>query len=671
MSIKRWLESALFCLTHNSLNEVGAKFLITMAQVENSSSAQPARIPVLITNAERMRRVWRKRVFAWILPVVMVCLVGIYLVPLGYKKAKSWRAHQLVGLAANQKSTGERTESRDTLLRAYLLDGSDDIVLRAMAENYAETPMEKLQFLQRLSLNKNATPQDRLNLCRVAVENRLTSFVTADFERLMADPQSRKDPEASELCARFLTLQGQWAAALEWTDGKSPVDSRESSKAVPDGSTTVEKKPAQPSEHPRLNIIRAKLLLDAPQPDKTALRRTAEEVKLLLKAAIDNGRDNEQREAALLLARVYVTLPAIRDVVSLDQIRSVLQLMEKWYSEPKWEARLVAADVQIFLDEASRDNVFDALSALASKVDDATQQELARWFARRNEAARAQLLAENDSKRLANRDWFLIRIDALATQRKWAEIEKILLIPQGVPIEEPIGRLFLWRCAKEQGVEDKLLDQRFQQVLSSSKDAAPGLLFYIAGYLEQVGERTAASNFYRQLTQNEAAAGPAYVGLVRCLGADPRQTAALRDALEKMLARYPNVKEARNDLAYLNLLDQKNLVESIRTAGDLALEAPNLLAYRTTMALAELVRGNPKNAESIYSGVNLDWTTVNPGWVAVRAAVLGANGKKDEARMLSDPINPAMLREGEKRLLDRYVNSATVGTADRKGASKD
>lgn len=583
-------------------------------------------------------------------------MVAAYFVfPVVYQKGKTWRAHSLVTTAKNQLSAGQKTEMRNTLLRAYLLASTDDVVLRAMAEDYAETAMEKLQFLQQLSLAKNATPQDRLNLCRVAVDNRLTSFAIADFERLMADPSSPNNPEAAELCARFLTLQGQWSAALKWTGGKAIMESGESAKDGPGRGSTAEKAPVPPSEHPRLNIIRAKLLLDAPQPDKVALRRTAEEVKSLLEACIDKGGESEQREAALLLCRVYVTLPAIREVVSPERIRSVLQLMEKWYSEPKWEARLVAADVEIFLDDASRAAVLDKLGSVADKVDEVTQQELARWFTRRKEPARAQKLAEKPPKRLGSRDWFLIRLDALAAQNRWVEIEKILMAPSGVPIEEPIGRLYLWRCAKEQGLEDKILSQRFDQVLSSSRDAPPAVLFYIAGYLEQVGERVGAASFYRQLTQDETSAGPAYVGLVRCLGADPRQTTALRDALEKMLARFPNVKEARNDLAYLNLLEQKQLIESIRTAGDLGVEAPNMLAYRTTMALAELVRGNSKNAESVYKGVELDWTTVNPGWVAVRAAVLGANGKRDEARLLADPINPALLREGEKRLLDRHV----------------
>jgi hypothetical protein len=124
-----------------------------------------------------------------------------------------------------------------------------------------------------------------------------------------------------------------------------------------------------------------------------------------------------------------------------------------------------------------------------------------------------------------------------------------------------------------------------------------------------------------------------------------------------MLAKFPNVKEGKNDLAYLNLLENRQLPESIRAVGDLVVDAPHMLAYRTSLALSELVQGKFKAADSVYRGIELDWTTVNPGWVAVRAAVLGANGQKDEARLLVDPINPDLLRDGEKKLLDRYVYS--------------
>ena len=633
-----------------------------MAETLQSGARNSGRIPIMVTASERWRLRWGRRLAVWGTLAILLSIAGAYLAPKAYKSAKRWKAHRLLENARVQKEGGDQNEMRALLMRAYLLDENDDQVLRAMAEDYSRTPMEKLQFLQKLSLNKDTTLEDRLKLCRLAVDNRLTSFASADFDKLMSDLEARKNPEVSELCARYLTLKGQWAEALKWTHGGVREDTvKEGKNGEAQSATIGEKLPVgAPSEHPKLNILRAKLLLDAPQPDQKALAAAAREVKLLLEAAMMSGTEEISREASLLLAKIYVTTPTVRQAVGADAAEGLLKTLEKWSSEPRWEARLMAADLQIFLNESGKNAVVDQLLALAPKVDEATQQELARWLTRRNEAAHAQKLAESGPQRIENRDWFLIRVDAMASQKKWKEIETILLNTKGVPVEESIGRLFLWRCAKEAGNKESELSQRLAQTLAACKDSPASVCFYIAGYLEQAGERMGAALIYRRLTENEESEGPAYVGLVRCLSADPRQTSALRDALEKMLTKFPSVKEAQNDLAYLNLLEGRKLVESIRTARDLVTDAPGMLMYRTSMALAELVQGNVKAAESMYRGVELDWTTLNnPGWVAVRAAVLGASGKKDEARLLADPINPKLLRDGEQRLLDRYVFQTT------------
>lgn len=615
-----------------------------------SDSPQSTRTPTLITYGEHWRRKWLKRLTVWGLVLLVVGVVGFYFGPKAYHRVKIWRAHKLVEQAKVLKEGGLASEMRDKLLKAYLLADNDPEVLRVMAKEYATTPAEALQFRQRLALVAESTLQDRIDLCTLAVDNRLTAFVKADFERLMKDPEAAKDPKVAELIARYHTLQGEWSEALKWTGGgEKPAEGGK-------GELT---EPSVANQSPRLNLIRAKLLLDAPQPDQAALAKTAEEVTALMSSVLERGEEKEQREAGLLLARVYVTLPAMRKAMGEPMARKLLTELEPWFEEPKWEARLVAADLEIFLEAGKKDALVEAFLKRAPKVDEATQQELARWLTRRGLPDKAEVLAQAAPERAQNRDWFLIRMDAMATQKKWAEIEKVLLDPVGVPIEEALGRLFLWRCAKEGGANKQEAERRLEQALAVCNESPPGVGFYAAGYLEQLGERSAASKLYRRLSDVEAFSGPAYVGLVRTLGADPKQSEALREALEKMLARFPGVKEGRNDLAYLNLLEGRKVSESIQAAAELVAEAPQMLAFRTTMALAELVRGNAKSADSIYNGVDLDWTTVNPGWVAVRASVLAANGKMEEARLLAGPLNPDQLRDGEKRLLDKYLKATT------------
>jgi hypothetical protein len=194
--------------------------------------------------------------------------------------------------------------------------------------------------------------------------------------------------------------------------------------------------------------------------------------------------------------------------------------------------------------------------------------------------------------------------------------------------------------------------------LEASKKTVAGADFFAAAYLERFGEQQTAAALYQKHTDDEATAGPAYVGWARCLSsdpADPAKTSALCEVLEKMLAKYPNVSEARNDLAYLNLLEGRKFDESLQAAKMLMTDSPQTLAYRTTVALAELKRGNFESSDAVYGNANIDWNKVNMGWTAIRAAVLGANGKDADAQKMAALVDVSRLRDGEKKLLDQYV----------------
>jgi hypothetical protein len=614
-----------------------------------------SKAPEYFTSGEHFRRNVLPKLIWMGVPVLIAVALAICFGPDLVSRIKTWRAHKLVDFAAVHKQAGNEVEMRDKLLQAYGLSPYDKQVLKAMAHDYASSPQEALQFKYRLATGSDASREDRIEFFEAALGTGVISLAQSEFEKALKDPSTKSDDKLSELCSNYLIRVGDTKRALEWTGGAAGSPAVKEEVVATNSPTTASPKPVV-SANPKLNLTRAKLLLDAVRPDAAGLTQTSQEVVALLTACAQSEDAGCRREASLLLARLYVTLAPVREVVDANRAREILKSLSEWFGEERWEARLVAADLEIYLDKDSDQRLFDELTEESKKATEPTRLDLARWLNARRQSERAQKLAESQiSSENPSRDWFLIKMDAMASAKKWAEIEAILLDAKGVPIEESLGRLFLWRAAKELKSEPAVLEQRMAMVLQLAEKAPAPQGFYIASYLEKFGEQDRAASIYQKHTMLESTAMPAFLGLVRCLSADPKQSSMLRDVLEQMLARFPSVREAQNDLAYLNLLDGRKLGESSQTVLSLAKDSPEVLAYRTSLALAQLQSGQFKAAERTYEGITLDWTKISPGWRAVRSAVLAANGQKDQAATIVQGIDQSTLRDGERKLLERFA----------------
>ena len=140
--------------------------------------------------------------------------------------------------------------------------------------------------------------------------------------------------------------------------------------------------------------------------------------------------------------------------------------------------------------------------------------------------------------------------------------------------------------------------------------------------------------------------------MVRCLDADPARTSDLIQALESVLQLWPQSDQARNDLAYLRLLDGKPNPDNLTIVATLNQESPWFLSFRITAALAQLHQKNPAEALALLTSEPIPWDRVRPGWQAIYAATLTANGQTAEAQPIATRLKNAPLRPGEQKLLD-------------------
>ena len=172
----------------------------------------------------------------------------------------------------------------------------------------------------------------------------------------------------------------------------------------------------------------------------------------------------------------------------------------------------------------------------------------------------------------------------------------------------------------------------------------------------------AAAVIYRRLLDQAKAASPLGSGLsdeekLTCHSGLIRATSAtapvseLLPLLEAMSADFPNIGEAANDAIYLRLLTgetNEKMPDRLRT---LLQKAPAVLAYRTTLALYELRAGHAAAAAKLYEGWQIDWSTAPDRFKVVRAAVLKAAGRDDEAQTLRATVDAKKLRPEEARLM--------------------
>lgn len=308
---------------------------------------------------------------------------------------------------------------------------------------------------------------------------------------------------------------------------------------------------------------------------------------------------------------------------------------------------LVSFDLELRLKPQKRAEIINAALAKLSKGTPSELLSLTRWL---NEKREFKKVSETLSLPAIqhSKDLFLVYLDAEAARGRWAELERILALPKP-PLEPALVALYQARVAQELK-KDRQAEQHWAQAQWLAGED-PALLSYVADYAGKVGATTEAVKAYRRLTKNPPTAAAAYLALVR-LAEQKGDTRELRDLLREISRVFPEDPAPRNDLAYLELLQRENLPAATAVARRLFAERPQLLAHRTTLALAYLRMNDPQSAKALYQDLRLDWNQVLPGWRAVYAAVLAANGDLKGAKQQASSLSRQTLKPEERALVE-------------------
>jgi len=541
--------------------------------------------------------------------LVILTFLGLAALPT-YRVLKRWRADQLMGRADKAVERGALVEAYQSARSAYGLDPNNLRALRMLADMYEGSgAAETLAYRRALAEQGGASPQDRAAYLRTAI--RAGRLDLADEFLKKIGIAGRSDPEVAAIAADLLRLRGQ------------PEEARrlEAESAAA----------AQSGQEGKASLLKARGMLDSPDPATRASAR-ADLFQL------GKSGEPEARDALRLIAGSSDRNEA--------ETQELVRLLE---ADPRASAadRLLAKSLLLEIRPDWRGAVLEEMKKLYAGGTEEERLALAEFLLRYGDPEGVLDLPVTRKGRP-----FLLRLDALARLGRWNTIreELVLASAQKDALDPFFIEVFQARVAQEMR-EISMADVRWKGALAKAA-GHPQKMEFLANFAEKSGNLAIATEAYRSMVKFPATAVPGYLGLIRVAEkrADTRQ---LRDIMAELSRQLPQDPAPKNDLAYLNLLFNEKVDDSLQVAQELVANLPDRAAYRTTLALAYLRKKQPTEALAAYDQAEINWSTALPGWKAVRAAVLAANGRDAEARSLALSINWDRLKPQERDLVSR------------------
>jgi hypothetical protein len=321
----------------------------------------------------------------------------------------------------------------------------------------------------------------------------------------------------------------------------------------------------------------------------------------------------------------------------------LLALEVRARQDPALTDQYVADAVERFGNAARLAQTYQGGADLA----DETLVALATWLNKIGRPAKTlQVLPE--ARAIQRQDLFLQYVNALGALQRWSEVKDLLMSEHSV-VDPMVQHMYLAVAQTHVGSATGATNewQRALQVANT-----PDKLLTLATNAEQNSANDIADAAYSEAIKTAPTNRAAYAGRLRLALAAGKTTQAQTIAAE--IARlWPDDAAARNQDTYLRLLlgasgDAAEAAE--REAQVLVAKEPRNWQARATLGLACLRLGRKQEAlaairEPRVTGVE------PPGALAVRAAILAANGYTDPARNDARLVSANPLLPEERALI--------------------
>lgn len=546
----------------------------------------------------------RKQILLILCGIVVV--LGLLAVPL-YRQAKVWRARHLADTALELLEEGTIMAAWEKARAAYNLAPGDYHAVHTLAQILTKgDPAQALPFWEEVLNISEGAAEDRLRLVEVALA--LKRFPLAEEHLAILEEEFPADPEYRYLQSQFHLGQNQLDKAIEIASG------------------LLEMEDAPNKAH--LYFVQLSQLSPLPE---------------IRQAGIDHLWKLARREDDLGLS-------AIKNLVRFpgrnpETTPSLIALLEK-HPDPHLEEQLLHLELELTLPGAAADKIIQRAEKELDLEQPEKRVEFARWLNGKRHYEQTLKIVDEQSA-LSRKDFFLVWLDAMAVLNRWEEIGRILDRP-GIPIETSLIHLFKMRTLRATGQIPRADIEWGKALLIAAGE--PGKLWFMFNYASRLNLIEYARAALERLATFPSATREALEKLVlleRGLG----NTEAMLRVVGRMEKIYPNDPAINNDIAYLSLLLNKDVENSIGKAHALVEENPNYLAHRVTLALGYLRLGEAAAALNLFAGVELNKLNIPNRWRPLLTAVMETNGLSLQADEMRKKIKAGALLPEERRLI--------------------
>ena len=517
-----------------------------------------------------------------------------------------------VAAALNVGDTPNAAQQVEVLLAQRTEPEPHDIVLAGQIAARQSDPVLALDYAERVLADKRTRPYDVLSAATLvlsATRRDSEPYASAwkQIEAVARDPKNPASLDALAVLAQAEALPpispigGNASVSLESPPAQSPTPAIEGAAASPGAvesaqATTppLESTPGSiPETQSRDTLTLTLAATPAPAPGGATMS------PLDVADALENHPD--ARPAHKLLA---LEVRARQDPALTDQY--------------------VADAVERFGNAARLAQTYQGGADLA----DETLLALATWLNKIGRSAKTlEVLPE--ARAIQRQDFFLQYVNALAALQRWSQVKDLFLSEHSV-VDPMVQHMYLAVAQAHLGSATAATNewQRALQVANT-----PEKLLMVAANAEQNSATDIANAAYSEAIKTAPTNRAAYAGRLR-LALAGGKTAQAQTIAAEIAQIWPDDTAARNQAAYLRLLlgasgDAAEAAE--RDAQVLVAKEPRNWQARATLGLACLRLGRNKEAlaairEPRVTGVE------PPGALAVRAAILAANGYEDGAR---------------------------------------
>jgi hypothetical protein len=321
----------------------------------------------------------------------------------------------------------------------------------------------------------------------------------------------------------------------------------------------------------------------------------------------------------------------------------LLALEVRARQDPILTDQYVADAVERFGNAARLSQIYDG----SAQAADETLATLAAWLNKIGRPAKT-LEVLPQARAVQRQDLFLHYMNALAALQRWNDL-KNLLTSERSPIEPVLQHMYLAVAQTHVGSATGATNE-WQRALEVAN--TPEKLLALAKYAEQNSANDIADAAYSQAIKIAPKDRGAYDGRLR-LALKAGHTPQAQTIAAEIAQLWPDDLAARNQDAYLRLLlGASDGVAEVaeRDAEVLARKEPRNWLARATLGLARLRLGRNKDALSAIRSIRVTGNEP-PGALAVRAAILAANGYEEGPRSDAHNLGSEHLLPEERALI--------------------